>query len=979
VLVAYFIYARVAVPHIEPSIAGPSGAIVDAGSYEPSDDQRIKQLEALFPPGTLDLKKSKVLENDKVILLLEDYDNTLGDGRVKLKPCTMVYLWDGQADDEAQRLRQSIILEAKQGAILKFDKPIDLSSLRIGRLVGGSLLGPITIRSQGKSPGPEDDLLIHTSEVQLDEQTVWTHNPVEFTWGRNSGRGRDMRIKLRTDPSKVGNDKNVPPYTGIELFEMQHIDSLHLEKSPAAPNRTSGPMSAAAIADSPVEITCNGPFTFNNDKHVATFAKDVNVFRMNPNGPSDQIQAELLSIYFVPRDNSKPNSDNSSDLEPERIEALGHPVIITAPTKNLNGQGERLEYNIKTNVISLDGGPEVFLHQGPNEIHARSLQYQWQDPNRLGLAASQGPGWFRGQIDENPEHRFEARWNDKLYLLQPKDQYHKISLTGGSILDYPGIGRLEAGEISFWLKETPGGPANQPRMHPDYMNAQNHVILSSPQLTAAVEQQMEVWFEQKDPLQGIPSKTDGNTKSPLSMPANQGQALPPQADTVRQRFKVAGRALQAHIQLYEGKSPVLDDIMIEDNVCLEEIQTLQPNDKPILIQGDRLHGTNISPKTAVVTVTGRPDHPAHFEGPSLGLTGLNINLNLATNHLSIDGPGRMDLPLSNKMMGQSLVPGQSIIMSGTLLIDWQKKMDFDGRTAKFEESVSATTAQLHVQTKTLEVQLKSPISFSDPNLQNQDQNGVENLLCQGGVSLENKTLDSQQQLTSYDRMQVTDLAVNMQSGALTAGGPGWLNRVNLGSMNPKQNQLGTGFLVGRPAVSMANNNTATPSQLNNQLYCLHVRFQDSIRGNLRQGELEFRGQIRAAYGPVFDWNAMIDPDNQNSLGPNGITLNCNSLKVNQMPLPTGKGQYREVVASGNAVAEGGGGVFNARAARIIYTEDKDLLTLEGDGRTYAELYQQPQPGAPFSTTAAQKFEYNLKTKAIKINNARSLDITPGKN
>jgi lipopolysaccharide export system protein LptA len=980
VLVAYLIYARVAVPFIEPSIAGHPGTIADAGAYEPSDDQSITQLESLFPPGTFDLKKTKVLKNDRVILLLEEYDNSLGDGQVKLKPCTMIKLWDGPADDEAQRLRQSIILEAPQGAILKFDKPIDLSSLRIGRLVGGSLLGPITIRSQGKSLGPEDDLLIRTNDVQLNEQKVWTQSPVDFAWGKNSGRGRDMQIKLLTDPSKIGNDRNAPNVTGIEIFELQHIESLHLASTPIAsartvpaPKQTNGFTTPTDFNDLPVEITCNGAFTFNVVKRVATFADKVNVMRVNPNGPSDQIQSELLSIYFTPRDNAKSNSDNSSDLEPERIEARGHPVVINAPTKNLTGQGERLEYNVKTNLISLDGGPEVYLRQGTNEIHGRSLQYQLLGTNRLGSAKAQGPGWIRGQMAGETGQILESRWNDELKMY-PQDQSHVITFTGGAILDYAGIGRLEAKEISFWLKESPsGGPPNQSPL-PDKMLAKNQVTLNSSKLCIAVDQ-LAVWFVPKDLPQpsAFPAPASPANQKQEAAPLNPNQNMLAPAEAGERHFKISGGNLEACIQLQDQQ---ISDLRIENGVRLEELQTSHPNEKPILIQGDRLEGKNVSSPNATISVTGSP---AHIEAQGMGLTGSNINLNRGTNHLWITGPGRMDLQPSSSMIGKSLVPGQPIALSGTLLIDWQKSMDFDGRTAKFEESVSAAAPQVHLQTKILEVKLKNPINFSDPKLQNQNQTELEELRCYGGAFLENRSLDAQQQLNSYERMQVTDLAVNMQSGALTAGGPGWLNRVNLGSMNPTQNQLGTGLLVGRPAAPMANSGGAMSAQVNNQLYCLHIRFQDSITGNLRQGELTFNDQIRAAYTPVFDWSAMIDPDKQETLGPKAITLISNSLKVNQMSLPTVKGQTIEVEASGNAVVEGNGGVFTARAQRIGFSEAKELLTLEGNGRTYAELYQQPQPGAPFSTTAAQKFQYNLKTKAIKIINARSLEISPGKN
>ena len=60
----------------------------------------------------------------------------------------------------------------------------------------------------------------------------------------------------------------------------------------------------------------------------------------------------------------------------ERLEARGNPVVVTAPSQNLDARGPRIEYNLLTKSIALDGGPEVFLQRGPNEIHARSLRYQ---------------------------------------------------------------------------------------------------------------------------------------------------------------------------------------------------------------------------------------------------------------------------------------------------------------------------------------------------------------------------------------------------------------------------------------------------------------------------------------------------------------------------------------------------------------------------------------------------------------------------
>jgi lipopolysaccharide export system protein LptA len=1048
VVTAYWLYSLVAVPIIEPTIAGPSGTNGEGGAYESGDSIRIRQFAALFAPDAWELKNPITLENDRILLLLKNYKNSRdGSGKVELDCCTMIFLWDGPAEDEAQRIRQSVVLEAKQGAILQFDKPLDLP--RIGRLIGGTLMGPIVIRSQGKLPGPEDDLLIHTNDVQLNEREVWTPNPVEFRWGKNFGRGEDMRIRLLADPSKPAGAFNAPNVSGVETFELRHVRQLHLESVPAASSQSSGgaaPTSAAGPSlpppsgeralpgssrgqneispsvqggsaqspnaeDLPVEITCDGSFIFNVVKRVATFAENVNILRLNPNGPSDQIQGELLSLFFAAPDNSKAGSDNSANLEFERVEARGHPVVICAPTQDLTGRGERLEYNLKTQLISLEGGPDTFLRQGRNEIHAPALQYQYLGPNRLGKAFAKGPGRLTGQMADKPDQRLDARWNDQLRLV-PQGENHVISFSGGAALDYSGIGHLQAQEIYFWLKEN-AQPQNagRPRIQPDRMMARNKVAVNSPRFSAEVEQ-LEVWFEQKDSPQGIRWKVEagGETKDgqgPLDnppqgssilrgLPAAQRQipqphtayqiplpaapvsyeqvrGAPAEPDPVERHFKISGGVLRARVTTQNEENPALAEITIEDRVRLEESQTAATDERPVLILGDRLHGLDLSYPSATVSIVG---NPAHFEGRGIALNGANIHLDRGANRLWIDGPGRMDLPLSSQAAGQALMPGQPINMQGTLVIEWKRRMLFDGRNARFEDSVSATTPRQHLQTDVLEARLRTPFNFSDPSLQNQSRAELEELHCSGGAFLENHSADAGQQITSFDRIVVTDLGMNVQSGELTAGGPGWLNSVTPGASDTSQNPSTANLLMGRPGAQASGG--ANPPPAANQLYCLHVRFQGSITGNIRQGGLVFHDRVRAAYAPALDWTAMIDPDKQANLGPQGVALQCNQLRVNQMALPGGNGQSIEVEALGNAVAEGQNGVYTARAHRVTFSQAKELLILEGDGRTDAELFIQEQPGGPRKNWAAQKIYYWRKTGSVKTDRMRAIEIDPSK-
>ncbi len=112
VVIAYWAYALLAVPRIEPS-ADPNHA--QAITLEQRDagkalvDLQIKQLHGLFAPDAWELKNPKILESESnnAKLLLQDYKN-LNDGRVEIPRCTIVF---GSAADEVQR-RQAIILEA---------------------------------------------------------------------------------------------------------------------------------------------------------------------------------------------------------------------------------------------------------------------------------------------------------------------------------------------------------------------------------------------------------------------------------------------------------------------------------------------------------------------------------------------------------------------------------------------------------------------------------------------------------------------------------------------------------------------------------------------------------------------------------------------------------------------------------------------------------------------------------------------------
>ena len=438
-----------------------------------------------------------------------------------------------------------------------------------------------------------------------------------------------------------------------------------------------------------------------------------------------------------------------------------------------------------------------------------------------------------------------------------------------------------------------------------------------------------------------------------SQPSN-GEPLQP---APKSHFEVNGRLLSARVRL-DPTAPSLSELTIEDNVALTETQTAQPGDQPIRITGNHLHVENASGNNAVATIAGQP---ARFEGQDMALTGAAINLDRAANRLGIDGAGQMDITMKKDLDGKPL-PAPT-----AMTVNWGRRMEFDGRTATFDESVVAAmpniqtregTSQFGLKTARMEVQLQQPIHFADSKAPENTQ--IEEIRCLGGVAVDSHSFDPQRQLVSHDRMEVTDLAVNRINGVLK-GGPGWVNTVRYGSDD---------MLGGQPAATPAAAAPAKPKEL----YCLHVSFKRSLSGNILQRQLTAHEDVWTTCGPVDNWDAMFTTRDRDParLGPKGVVAHCDELAVYQMLLPLGGDQGIELYALGNAKVEGT--TFTAVGNRITYAQAKDLFVIEGDGRSPAVLYQQKQPGDTAAKFPAQKILYWRKTGAVNVIGAQLLEV-----
>ncbi|HYW78067.1 MAG TPA: hypothetical protein VE890_00760, partial [Thermoguttaceae bacterium] len=539
-------------------------------------------------------------------------------------------------------------------------------------------------------------------------------------------------------------------------------------------------------------------------------------------------------------------------------------------------------------------------------------------------------------------------------------------------------GRLDAPEIHFYLQETPN--ADDPKkfdVRPDRMLAcqanqmlasqelpaateagrlqgMNHnILLRSPQFSAALRR-LELWFEEAD------AALPGGAASPGGTAADRRPSVYEPSDSTMSEnanhFEVIGQLLRAKVLMHGKADPELAELTVDGGIRFVETQTAKPDDKPMVLDGDRLHAVDVSGPHTAVTVTGRP---AHFEARGLSLNGPNINLNRGTNRLWIDGAGQMNVPVDKDLEGKPLSN------PGTLEVDWQERMEFDGRKASFQESVVATGPLQRVQTETLDIHFRRPIDFSAESFEAEQQPEVQQILCYGGVRMDGRTFEAQRQ-TAQMAIEVVDLKINLDSGDLNASGPGWVNSVQYGSNNRLS-------LPGDEPDAKGSND-------DEQLQCLHVRFQGSIEGNVRlpYRRMTFLDQVRTAYGPVDRFDAMLATNDPDVLGPDGVVMRCEQLAVHEMNTAGARRGTVEMEAHGNTVVEGVD--FTARAIRMTYSQAKDMLVLEGDGRTDAKLYRQERVGGQTSQAAARKILYWPKTQQLRVEDARSFELSqfPGR-
>ena len=194
---------------------------------------------------------------------------------------------------------------------------------------------------------------------------------------------------------------------------------------------------------------------------------------------------------------------------PERLEAVGNPVVVTAPSSNAtaHGQADRVQPADEVDHARRRraGVPATRAERNPRPQLVLSVGGGGGTPGPTRRARAPA-----GSAASRPIGRASS-WRPSgatQLRIQPRDQYKEISFTGGVELKSPGVGQLQAKKIFVWLTETPS-PTDDKKfdLQPHGLSASEDVRFGSSRLSGKVDE-LEVWFEQEVRDQGLAAASD---------------------------------------------------------------------------------------------------------------------------------------------------------------------------------------------------------------------------------------------------------------------------------------------------------------------------------------------------------------------------------------------------------------------------------------------------------------------------------------
>ncbi len=499
--------------HYLESKVGPS----DPGDFLRTRVRRVEgRLKQAFGADNPVAKWPIQLELNNRTLVVAAQGFTLeSDGRISLMPIAVAVFGKDRGPGghpEINTLRGDV-------AFLRFDRPVtNLSEVGGRKVVGGEISGNIRISSNRRTPGIDDDLLVHIGTGPLyyaeNKQLIWTHDTVHLEDFNSKPRpteiwGKGMEVELITEPAtsprpgsrrpgpdKIGGIKRVLLQSNVDM-------TLYVDGAtgfPGGRREVPKPVANRPPEKAKLTIKTSGRFQYEflKDHDQATFEVPQTDPQRDAASPQhvfverffavldgrkevrDQLYCGKLEMHFKKREAAKLGpqpadkpKDTSSLVDRGTdilfVRAQGPQVTLTSDAERLEASGTDLVYDARISRTILRGDRQMTATKDRTRITARELQITDHRATEPGQKSQQtvvalGPGRIDMMDDKQigtEKIAAQAFWTDKLTTSREGD-FDLLVLTGAArFVDRANDQTLQAETLKVWTSSPGTGPGNQ--------------------------------------------------------------------------------------------------------------------------------------------------------------------------------------------------------------------------------------------------------------------------------------------------------------------------------------------------------------------------------------------------------------------------------------------------------------------------------------------------------------------------------------
>ncbi len=964
------IYQNIVAPWMQPPLVDVIGMQVA------SESRSINHFHDLFPQGAWQRGVCKQLQTSTGTLLFQQWQQ-ISEDQWKLWPVTVV-IGRGISGDQSD---SPVIIEADQGAEIKFTQSLDVMSGGAPPISRGRILGSVHIfRDDPSDPGRRFNL--QTANVGIDNKKIWTTEAIEMQLGQARWVGRDLTLHLAapTGPSG-GNGADI-----LDRMELIYLDefSMPLGKgglwNPSGANErnsTADPGTETTAKSTPpalVSIRCGGRVEYDFALDQLLLNESISLIHQVEGSLPDRFDCDWLQLTLNDPTNTRIDRANPLNWL-IGIVASGSPAVAKLPSFDAELAAEQIDFNAVDGVIRAEGRQGILVRRGGITARLAQLIYQFDPKYPEAILAIEAPGPGRVDMDDPDVPIRRAQWQTGFRfwpvdsaLTQSLDTTVQLRVEGDVQALLKDGGEFKADSIAGFLKpEKKPDAASGKTLVPDRFEISGNVRIDTTAIAAETQRLLLFFVAEDDPTgQSI---GDSESASPLrqwvAQPAGDDQMVSPVA---RPRPTIRGEVISA--QLRRNRAGLsAKKLSVSGNVEVTHRLKAGEQSLPARLTGDHLQLIDGGGEDVLQLGSGA-NSPARFELGDGFFVGPQIQIRPNDNVVWINAAGEFQMPTAVLPSGSQ--PDDQIRWSQPPHCRWQGEMIFDGQTAILTDGVDITAKMmqgreqwdLQMSGDRLQVDLLANVDVR--KVQTMQSAQIQQITLLGSsdrlvlVQAHHRAADGV--LEAKHLVHAERLQLNPMDGLKLVGrGPGWYRAWRLA-------QSGDNVFAGAASQDRDANVEA------NGLIGIHLTFTDSLQADATLRNLEFLRGVRVGVKSVADWNETFDARTMDAISTGESTLDCDRLRFTVDPVFAGRTGFGgatpwEMEAVGGVVfrSRNQRGLLEGTASRTSYSSAKDLFTIEG-APNRAAIFRQTLPDGTAGPEGAVR-TMAIRPKTMKIESA----------